>query len=225
VTLSAQSDRMTFARILATWASQTSQDQVPRGRLAIRLDRFQFCHPSFLTSYLGGAGPSVWDLVEIPLWFRGPDITTGTPTLAPIVTVRVSLNAAGGLEACIRIALFFESDGNVDWVGWRFETADPPGGPHVYPHAQHIAEWRKSIAIDDDGDLGSIIDGRRSVGRHMNQRRPAFPLRGGGTISGLAVVTIATLYGAPVTQNWLQLLSREAGVAEEVRKDIATILG
>jgi hypothetical protein len=41
----------------------------------------------------------------------------------------------------------------------------------------------------------------------------------------LAVVMLATLHGAPDVQEWLQLLSRDVGVSDDVRADIASILG
>ena len=225
MTLSSQSDRMTFARILATWAAQADRDRAPRGRLATRLDKFRRCPPANITSMLGGQGSGVWDLGDSLLWIHGPYIRTGTPPLTPIATVRVSLTSFGVLEACIRVALFFENEDAMDWVGWRFETADAKEGPHPYPHAQHIGEWRKGFEIDGvsselfGGDEGSLDR------KGMNERRPAFPLRGGRTISGLAIVMVAALHGAPDTRRWFQLLSRDSGVADEVRNDIGAILG
>jgi hypothetical protein len=133
---------------------------------------------------------------------------------------------SGELKACIRIALIFEVESTIDWAAWRFESAERQVAepPHPYAHAQHIVEWAKDVSIDfSETTVTQTLHSERIV-RLVNEQRPAFPLRGGETISGLAVVMLAALYGAPQVRRWLQLLSRGV-IPNSIRQDIASILG
>jgi hypothetical protein len=194
--------------------------------LAPFLDQFQRCAPHDIERILGGHGyGSSWDLSQERKWIHGQTIDRGTPILTPVATVQIRIDNDGQLSGCLRVALFYELDGVVGWHGWRFETADYVGDrpPHPYPHAQHMEEWTKGsrIAAGNEPDSEALTVEQRLP---FNEQRPAFPLRGGRSITGLAVVMLATLYGAPDVKDWLLLLSRDRAVSEEARSDINAIL-
>jgi hypothetical protein len=201
-----RSHRLAFARILAKWSAEGERDTMRRGVLAARLDRFQIAPSSDVTELLGRADPDRVDLYASRLWLRGPVVRIGTPPFVPVATAMLKVGQSGALEACIRVGLFFEAWGQVDFRGWRFESPDKDDdAAHPYPHAQHITEWSKDVAIslaDTEPVTGT------PAGIHVNERRPAFPLRGAETIAGLAAVTLASLYGAPVARQWLSDISR-----------------
>ena len=219
-------DREIFAQILATWVREGEKDSVSQGRIGAKLARFSICRPDDVIRLLARPRVPTLNLYNSRRWICGPHVSTGTPVFLPFATAMVDTEPSGELKACIRVAFIFESADRVDWVAWRFESADRQGDEpsHPYAHAQHIVEWAKDVSIDFEESGVSQLNKSADGGRFVNERRPAFPLRGGQTISGLAVAMLAALYGAPQVRRWLQLLSRGA-VPSAVRQDIASILG
>lgn len=216
--------RFAFAQILSRWSEEGEQDVLARGLLAARIDRFRIARPGELTKILSQPGPSTTDLYQSRIWIRGPMVRIGSPPFVPMATALVGTHDSGELQACIRIGLFYENDSMVQSVGWRFESPDRGSGAmHPYPHAQHIDEWVKGITIySSDTTTGSGGESRPSE-RRVNERRPAFPLRGASTAAGLVVVTLAALHGAPMVRRWVQQLPRP-GIPSRVWEDIGNIL-
>lgn len=216
--------RFAFARLLSRWSEEGAQDLLARGLLAARIDRFRIARPSDLITILGRPGPSTADLYKSRIWIRGPMVRIGSPSFVPMATAFVRTHESGELEACIRVGLFYENGSIVQSVGWRFESPDRgPGAMHPYPHAQHIDEWVKGITIDSSDATTSSDGESRSSERRVNERRPAFPLRGASTAAGLVVVALAALHGAPMVRRWVQDLPRP-GIPGRVWEDIGNIL-
>lgn len=216
--------RLAFARILRRWSEAGEEDRRPRGLLAARIDRFRVARPSELPELLGRPGPSTADLYQSGAWIRGPMVRTGSPAFVPVATALVRTHESGGLEACIRVGLFYEIGGVVQSVGWRFETADRGSDAmHPYPHAQHIDEWVKGVTIDSNYMTPAADGDSKPSAARINERRPAFPLRGASTAAGLAVVTLAALHGGPMVRRWLQEVSR-IGISAAVWEDVGNTL-
>ena len=224
-----RNDWLVFAEILAMWAAQGETDPISRGRLAAEVDRWT-CLPSDVREILGQPQVGPGDLLARKLYITGPRVTAGTPTFIPRATARIGTDEDGFLEVGLRVALLFAADGKVNMAGWRFDLADRKGEhpPHPYPHAQHIEDWAKDVPIQAVAAPEARGRGEEIPDRLINQQRPAFPLRGGNTASGLAVVMLATLYGAPTVRSWMRLLTPAyfgGKLPKVVQDDIKSILG
>jgi hypothetical protein len=119
-------------------------------------------------------------------YLLGPAVDTGTPVMWPVAAVTADHKGAVG----IRIALFFHHGAEVWCAGWRFETADTPGGPHPYLHVQHCRGWGGA------SDTSFLVPAQgQALSAPVNESEPAFPLRG-TTCVGLVTGMIAALHGA-----------------------------
>src|SRR5262249_17803014 len=152
------------------------------------------------------------DMADHDAWIVGPAIDVQHPAI-PVATVAIA-EAPASIQATIRVALLFEHDDVVDADGYRFETAESPGKPHDYPHAQAINGWHprkpclmhahgRDEAVDDcvrlhamDFGVRGVTDDSEIVMPMANEQRPAFPLALGRTLPGLAAAMLVSLYGA-----------------------------
>jgi hypothetical protein len=218
--------RMAFARLLGTWSKKGVEDDGPAGLLTARIDRFGIASPSDLIRVLGKPGPSTSDLYWSRYWIRGPMIRVGSPPFVPMATAYVRTHEVSGeLEASIRVGLFYESGNSVHSSGWRFESPDKGENVvHPYPHAQPIDEWVKGDSIDSGHISTAGSYQATNADRGINERRPAFPLRGASTVCGLVVAALATLHGAPMVKRWLQELPH-SDIPSMAWQDIGETLG
>ena len=211
--------RVAFARVLSKWSEKGEIDDAARGALVSRLARLQVVPSNQIDILLGRPNPGPVDLYSSRMWILGPLVRHGTPSFVPVATARVEFDEKSDvLSACIRVGLFL--DDSLHSLGWRFETPDKGKDPmHPYPHAQAISEWIKEFPISEGLAEADQVQVSSTPIPAINERRPAFPLRGANTIAGLAAVTLAAIHGAPLVRRWLLEISRP-GVSQEIWSDV-----
>lgn len=157
---------------------------------------------------------------ELSAFVVGPPSRLNEPNLYP-----VSLLCFGRkgdvLSLAVRVATFYELDGDVFAVGWRLEmgdstTARQTSAWNEYAHVQQITSWRPSG--DVGFDPGGVVSTKNAsvMARHINESRPAFPLAV-ETTAGLMVAAMCSLYGALDTREMLAGVNLGDHVAEMKR--------
>jgi len=175
------------ASLLSAWSRRRQAvARRPQDRLSAVLGSLSEANSDGIRSALRRAVDFRVEVVLSAGYVFGPAIASGTPVMWPVAAV----TASPDLSFAIRVALFFECEGNVWAEGWRFETADSPGRPHPYLHAQHA---RGFGGASDQNFLSPMKAVEQSA--PVNESEPAFPLRG-TTCVGLVATMLATLYGA-----------------------------
>ncbi|WP_217182977.1 hypothetical protein [Streptomyces sp. AC495_CC817] len=144
------------------------------------------------------------------------------PILHPLVKFGARRYGAE-LDICLRVAVYYEHEGELYADGWRFEMADTDDTGtdhhHHFPHVQSISGWEPfrrgshgfhyEYVAHSDGHTG--LDARL-----MNESRPAVPLAC-RTPTGLIVATMAALYGARRTSQILEPYSNKpASLVDEL---------
>jgi len=155
-------------------------------------------------------------------WLVGDPLPKRQPIVIPIVSVSLgAMEQDRVTDAAMKVALLSErkDEGTIHAEGWRFEQGearaqpsgnDPEPGPalHPYCHAQAIIGWVKGANclihpphLDGDGcdgvdrcDAATDKERVRAASATLVSH-PAFPLPA-KTLTGLALVLVATLYGA-----------------------------
>lgn len=217
----------TCVRIVVSWLkhSGTSRPDA-RGAVAPVIRRFRAANTAIVPSLLKAGG----HLHGKDFWIVGAPIKGQEFKLYPVATISTRFEG-DNLCATVRVALFFDAGGHTAHVvGWRFETAETlegtgrPDPPHPYNHAQSIAGWWLDLRClhHPHRESGSRQPDCMSPQR-LDQRRPAFPLRG-ETTPGLMVAMLACLYGAEETKKMLRL-DRKLRADRQFVHEVAEILG
>jgi hypothetical protein len=175
------------AALLSAWARRREAGtRSPQERVGSVLQSFPSASRLGLRDALRRASSGRAEVALEAGYVLGPAVDTGTPVMWPVAAVTADERGTVG----VRVALFFQHDGEVWCAGWRFETADAAGGPHPYLHAQHCNGWggpsATTFLLPDQGQARSAP---------VNESEPAFPLRG-STCVGLVVGMVAALHGA-----------------------------
>lgn len=175
------------AALLSAWAKRREEGtRSPQGSVGSVLQSFATADRTGLRNALRRATAGRVEVAQEAGYVLGPAIDTGTPVMWPVAAVTADETGTVG----IRVALFFQHDGDVWSAGWRFETADAPGGPHPYLHAQHCRGWGGA------SDTSFVLPAQGlALSAPVNESEPAFPLRG-TTCVGLTAGVVAALHGA-----------------------------
>jgi hypothetical protein len=199
-------------------------DRTPQGRLAGLLDSFPFASRRQVRDVLRQAPTRAVKLeVAARGYLRGPVMADRGPVLWPVATIWAQPSDHAGVEVQLRLGTFFEFDGQVHACGWRFETGEDSASskPHPYPHAQQISGFAGAGANTFLTPAGERA-GFNVQQAQINEMRPCFPITGSSCV-GLAVVMLATLYGAQRARKILDLGGQAA--RNTYREEADLILG
>ncbi len=215
---------------------EVATDEAHRYRESFR----SFTYKGFskeLDTFIASNDKSNWK--AIGGFLRASPVQIGhPPVLFPLVRFFVRV-IDGHVELMVRLATFFinfteneidqSASGAIDAHGWRFETADVPGGHagdgtteafHHYPHAQPITAWslKGKGLFPPNRDVPHPHE-KRLVASMWNESRPAFPLPCDSPV-GVVVAAMTTLYGSVRTKRILEKTPND----QYLQRDITAVI-
>ncbi|MCI1019660.1 hypothetical protein HWD99_13600 [Microbacterium sp. C5A9] len=160
---------------------------------------------------------------EIKEFLRLPAVTADEPVMFPIAKLVLKVRH-DELHLGLRIAVLYDHEGETHAHGWRFESADDRSDGvasrfHHFPHVQRIIGWSKGVPGLHPQAWAPGIGYPMGVQNHLHEIRPAFPLRG-RTPAGIAVAAMASLYGAPLTLEYLEGADASCTTCNTERLDV-----
>ena len=171
-------------------------------------------------------------------YFQALGVTEGSPQpqLSPLVRFYMRI-VSGEIELMVRMAVLFvdpserreDRYGAITAHGWRFESADIPGGEmgdgtgdgfHHYPHVQPINAWeKKGKGLFPVEWTDPIAGAEALVAPDWNEARPAIPLRCSRP-AGVVIAAMTALYGSNTTHRILETTARD-----KLRQELEEVTG